>query len=90
MLIRRVSEFQVMPSKRVRAEEIVNKLRRADVELAGEQGGGRVQAVWGRGRHVLPLAQGVRQEEGRPGELPEDARAGERLAEAELDKSIPR
>ncbi len=67
-----------MPGKRFKAEEIVNKLRQADVELDRGRG---VQAAWDHGCHILPLAQGIRRDEGRPGEAPEGARAGERAAE---------
>lgn len=62
-----------------KAEEIVNKLRQAGVDLAQDQHGrGVVQAVGDHGRDVLLVAAAVRRDEGGPGEAPEGAPAGER------------
>ena len=71
-----------MPKKRHSAEQIIAKLREAEVEIA--KGHHRPQSPPQDRRHradLLPLAQGVRRPAGRPGQAAEGAGEGERPAE---------
>ena len=74
-----------MAQKKHKPEEIVAKLRQVDVLVS--QGrpvaeGRRIRRAVHRcdAVHLLPVAQGVRRAEDRPGEAAEGAREGERAA----------
>ena len=69
-----------MSRKRFEAEEIANKLHRADVERPRRHGGGGVRAARDHGRNVPPVAERARRHVGGPVQAPEIPRAGERKA----------
>ena len=71
-----------MAKKRYRPEEIIGKLREADVLISqGRQEGGRGhQDPRRHRRHLLPLASGVRGDVRTPGQTPQGAGEGERAA----------
>ena len=82
-----MANWREMPSKRFKAEEIIRKLREAEVEQAH----GRtvpqackkigVQEDRCRGADVLSLAEGLRWPSHRPGEAVQRAGEGEHLSE---------
>jgi len=68
-----------MPRKRHKPEEIVAKLRQVDVLVSQGQSVAEGDPLDQRERaHLLPVAEGVRRVEVRPGETPEGSRDGER------------
>ena len=75
-----------MGRRRHTPEQIITALREAEVALANREDGGRGGAPAGDQRadvpDVLPVAEGVRGDEGGPGTPREGARAGECTAEA--------
>jgi hypothetical protein len=72
-----------MPRKRYSTEQIVTKLRQAEVELSRGLRTPQVCKKLGRPRaDVLSLAAGIRRVTARPGEAAQGTRAGEHAAEA--------
>ena len=71
-----------MPRKRHTAEQVIGKLREAEVSLSGGPNGAcGLQDLGCFGTDVLPLAQGVRRPKDRAGTALQGARAGESAAE---------
>ena len=70
-----------MPAKRHSAEQIVRKLREAEVELARRDGQGCLPQASNHRAHLLPVATRVWGAEGRPGQAAEATREGERPAQ---------
>ena len=68
--------------KRYAAEEIIDKLREAEVHLAQGDTVGQAVRKLGVSEQLLPLASRVRRDAGRPGEAAEGTGARERAAEA--------
>ena len=69
--------------KKFTAEQIIGKLREAEVELArGKKVPGDLPQDWCDGADVLPLEEGVRRAADGPGEAAEEARKRERSSEA--------
>ncbi len=79
-----------MAKKRFQAEQIIGKLREAEVEISKGQtiGSGRQEARDHRA-DVLPLAKGVRWPANRPGEAAQGAGEADRPAEAGGGESGP-
>ena len=71
-----------MATKRQSAEQIVRKLREAEVELAkGATVQGRLPEAGNHRAHLLPVASGVRRAEAGPGEAFQATREGKRPAQ---------
>ena len=69
-------------AKKHSAEQIIGKLREAEVEISkGQTIGQSRQEAGDHGADVLPLAQGVRRPADRPGQAAQGAGEGERPAE---------
>jgi hypothetical protein len=67
-----------MPKKRHKPEEIVSKLRQADVLISqGQDIANVIRQIGVSEGHLLSVALGVRQAEDRAGQAPEGAREGE-------------
>ena len=80
-----------MPRKRHSPEQIIRKLREAEVELGGRsRGGRRVQEAGHRRANILSLAQSVRRPEGRRHEAPPGPGEGEWPAQEGGGRSDPR
>ena len=64
-----------MPKKRFQPEEIIGKLRRADVLLGQGKNRGIREGSRGYRGDLRPVAAGARRDDDRPGKTPQGARA---------------